>query len=217
MTTGASEYDNAMEHLTIAFVTVASTLALTGPARAQQPIDPVDFRPFVDGRHWIVRQPLTYRIGVSNDSVTVPPGFVTDFASIPQALQSIIRQNGLYILPAVVHDYLYWKQTCTRAQSDQILQFAMTENKVRDFHRIAIYDAVKAAGSFAWDDNARERARGLLRIIPSDRLKIDANTLWPEYRLQLAQQGVVDAPDTPIPAGFCARGDMSVSDALGRP
>jgi len=206
-----------MGHLTIAVVTVASTLALAGPAWAQQPIDPVDFRPFVDGRHWIVRQPLTYRIGISNESVTVPPGFVTDLASIPQVLQSIIRQNGLYLLPAVVHDYLYWKQTCTRVQSDQILLLAMIENKVRDLHRIAIYEAVKAAGSFAWDENARERAGRLLRIIPPDRLRIGANTLWPEYRLQLVQQGVVDGPDTPIPAGFCARGDMSVSDALGRP
>lgn len=206
-----------MGHLTIGVVIVASTLAMAGPAWAQQPIDPVDFRPFVDGRHWIVRQPLTYRIGVSNDSVTVPPGFVTDLASIPQVLQSIIRQNGLYLLPAVVHDYLYWKQTCTRAQSDQILLLAMIENKVRDLHRIAIYEAVKAAGSFAWDENARERAGRLLRIIPPDRLRIGANTLWPHYRLQLVQQGVVDGPDAPVPAGFCARGDMSVGDALGKP
>lgn len=116
-----------------------------------------------------------------------------------------------------MHDYLYWKQTCTRAQSDQILLLAMIENKVRDFHRIAIYEAVKAAGSFAWDENARERAGRLLRIIPPDRLRVGANTLWPEYRLQLVQQGVVDGPDTPIPVGFCARGDMSVSDALGKP
>ena len=37
---------------------VIAACALTGSlARAQQPIDPVDFRPFVDGAHWIVRQP----------------------------------------------------------------------------------------------------------------------------------------------------------------
>jgi uncharacterized protein DUF1353 len=89
-----------MGHLIIRVVIVASTL-LAGPAWAQQPIAPVDFRPFVDGRNWIVRQPLTYKIGVSNDSLTIPPGFVTDFASIPLALQSIIQQNGPYLLPAV--------------------------------------------------------------------------------------------------------------------
>jgi Protein of unknown function (DUF1353) len=206
-----------MVKLKVMVIVVASAMALASTVHAQQPIDPVDFKPFVDGRNWIVRQPLTYTIGISRDSVTVPPGFVTDFASIPQVLQSIIRQNGLYLLPAVVHDYLYWRQTCTREQSDQLLLLGMIENKVGDFHRIAIYEAVKAAGRFAWEDNARERAARLPRIIPSDRLTIRANTLWPEYRMQLAQQGVVDGPDSPILGSFCARGSMSVDDALRKP
>lgn len=192
-------------------------LAATHSAFAQQPIDPVDFRPFVDGRHWIVRQPLTYRIGVSNASMTVPVGFVTDFASIPQALQSIIRQNGLYILPAVVHDYLYWKQTCTREQADQIFMLAMIENKVADVHRFPIHAAVRAAGSFAWDDNAKERAANLVRILPKDRMTITAATLWPDYRLRLAQEGVTNGPDNEVPAAFCARGSMSLTEALETP
>ena len=187
------------------------------PAIAQQPIDPVDFRPFVDGRHWIVRQPLTYRIGISNASMTVPVGFVTDFASIPQALQSIIRQNGLYILPAVVHDYLYWKQTCTREQADQIFMLAMIENKVADVHRFPIHAAVRAAGSFAWDDNAKERAANLVRILPKDRMTITAATLWPDYRLKLAQDGVTNGPDNDVPAAFCARGSMGITEALETP
>ena len=205
-----------MQQMTIAFVAIAS-LALAGPATAQQPIGPVDFRPFVDGQHWIVREPLVYTVGISKDSITVPVGFVTDFASIPQALQSIIRQNGLYLLPAVVHDYLYWKQSCTRAQSDQLLLLGMIENKVGDLHRFAIYEAVKAAGRFAWDENARDRTRGLLRILPPDRMRIGANTLWPDYRLLLAREGAVEGPETAIAAEFCARGDMSVSEALNRP
>lgn len=191
---------------------IASSLAC-----AQQPIDPVDFRPFVDGAHWIVRQPLTYRVGISSASVTVPVGFVTDFASIPQALQSIIRQNGPYILPAVVHDYLYWKQACTREQADQLFLFAMVENKVADVHRIAIHSAVRAAGSFAWDENTKERAAKLIRILPGDRMTIGAATLWPQYRRELAQQGVVDGADTPVAPAFCARGDMAVTDALHTP
>lgn len=192
-------------------------MILTGLGIAQQPIAPVDFRPFADGRHWIVRQPLVYRIGVSKDSITVPVGFVTDMASIPAALQSIIRQNGPYLLPAVVHDYLYWKQSCTRAQSDQIFQLAMIENKVPDVHRVAIYQAVRAAGGFAWEDNARERAMRLLRILPGERSQIGAETLWPEYQRRLKQESIVDGPDTPVAASFCARGDMTVSDALVTP
>ena len=183
----------------------------------QQPIDPVDFKPFVDGGHWIVRQALRYRIGVSTQEIVVPVGFVTDFASIPQALQSIIRQNGPYILPAVVHDYLYWDQSCTRKQADQIFLLAMIENKVGAVHRTAIHSAVAAAGSFAWDDNAVERKAGLVRILPPNRQQITANTLWPFYRQELSVEGVVEPPHAPVAATFCARGDMTTDEALRRP
>ena len=183
-------------------------------AAAQQPIPPVDFRPFSDGMHWIVREPLTYTIGISSDSITVPVGFVTDFASIPQALQSIIRANGPYILPAVVHDYLYWKQTCTRQQADQILLLGMIENQVREIHRSAIHGAVTVAGGFAWADNAKEREAGLVRILPADRMRVPVNTSWPDYRQRLKAEGVTEGPDTPIAPGFCARADLPTADAL---
>jgi hypothetical protein len=157
---------------------------------------------------------MTYRIGNSQDSLTVPVGFVTDFASIPPALQSIIRQNGLYLLPAVVHDYLYWTQACTRKQSDQIFLFAMIENSVGEVHRAALYQAVNVAGGFAWDDNARERETGLLRILPPDRQQITASTLWPIYRQELAAAGFKDPVHAPVSSSFCRRGDLSVEDAL---
>jgi len=162
------------------------------PLRSQQRMDPVDFKPFVDGRNWIVRERLTYRIGISQDSLAVPVGFVTDLASIPPALQSFIQQNGPYLLPAVVHDYLYWKQTCTRDQSDQILLLAMIEHAVPEAQRFAIYQAVHFAGMFAWDENARSRKAGLVRILPPDRQKIDANTLWPSYQQELLRQRFVE-------------------------
>lgn len=198
-------------------VCAAAVVTAIGALAGQQPIPPVDFRPFVDGQHWIVRQPLRYRIGVSTQEVVVPPGFVTDFASIPQALQSIIKANGNYIMPAVVHDYLYWNQSCTRKQADQIFLLAMIENKVGALHQRAIHGAVAVAGGFAWDDNARERASGLLRILPADRQNITADTLWPSYRLELKLAGVVEAPHAEVAVGFCARGDMTTEEALRQP
>lgn len=201
-----------MNRVFVVCMALACTLAI-----GQQAPDPVDFRPFSDGRHWIVKEPLTYRVGISHDSVTVPRGFVTDLASIPPVLQSLIQQNGPYLLPAVVHDYLYWKQTCTRAQSDRLLLLAMIENKVSKAHRTAIYDAVRAAGGFAWTGNTTERSEHLVRIIPEGRLNIHANTVWPEYQQRLMQDGVVDGPDQPIAPGFCHRGDMTIETALKTP
>jgi hypothetical protein len=39
-------------------------------------------------------------------TVTVPPGFQTDFASIPRVFQNVITKLGPHIEAAVVHDYL---------------------------------------------------------------------------------------------------------------
>lgn len=192
-------------------------LACAPLAHAQQPIPPVDFRPFSDGMHWIVRQPLKYTIGVSQDSITVPVGFVTDFASIPQALQSIIRANGPYILPAVVHDYLYWRQACTREQADKVLLLGMIENEVKEVHRVAIHDAVRIAGGFAWGDNARDRADGFVRILPADRQQVPVNTSWPQWRARLKAEGVGEGPDTAVAPAFCARADLPVDQALTTP
>ena len=206
-----------MKKIVVLLLAAASTVAIQPSLQSQQRIDPVDFKPFVDGRNWIVRERLTYRIGISQDSVTVPVGFVTDLASIPPALQSFIQQNGPYLLPAVVHDYLYWKQTCTRDQSDRILLLAMIEHAVPERQRMAIYQAVHWAGGFAWDENARSRKAGQIRVLPADRQKIDANTLWPSYQLELLSQRVAEGPDTVIPSGFCRRADMSDEEALKTP
>jgi hypothetical protein len=88
---------------------------------------------------------------------------------------------------------------------------------VPETRRFAIYQAVHLVGRFAWDENANSRKAGLPRILPPDRQKISANTLWPSYQKELQRERVAEGPDTVIPAGFCRRGDMSVADALGKP
>jgi hypothetical protein len=42
-------------------------------------------------------------------------------------------------------------------------------------------------------------------------------SIAPDYRRELTQQGVVDGPDAEIPVAFCARANMSVTDALNTP
>src|SRR5687768_3617208 len=65
---------------------LAAALSLSagvaGGAHAQAASPPVDFTPFGDAGHWVVKQPLVYRVGDSRDSIVVPRGFVTDLASI---------------------------------------------------------------------------------------------------------------------------------------
>jgi hypothetical protein len=53
---------------------------------------------------WEVVEPLVYR--GRRDTFVVPPGFRTDFASVPRVVVWLIPRFGRYTLAAVLHDWL---------------------------------------------------------------------------------------------------------------
>src|SRR5271166_5582366 len=59
--------------------------------------------------------------------VTVPKGFVTDFASIPRIFFSLLRPDGEYTYAAIIHDYLYWEQITSKETADSTLREAMKD------------------------------------------------------------------------------------------
>ncbi|RUM35902.1 MAG: phage tail protein, partial [Desulfobulbus sp.] len=84
--------------------------------------------PLADGKSWVLLQDLKYHIGSidNRDCVVAAHGFVTDFASVPRIFWWIIPKWGKYGNAAVIHDWLYYRQTAkNRVESDQILYEAM--------------------------------------------------------------------------------------------
>lgn len=113
-------------------------------------------------------------------TVTVPRGFVTDLASIPPIFFSALRPDGEYAYAAVVHDYLYWTQTRSRDEADDILKMAMEDFKVGTVKIGAIYAAVRLAGKAAWNGNAEKKAQGENRIL--SRFPQDPRTRWEDWK-----------------------------------
>ena len=110
--------------------------------------------------HWRVTEEFRYDIGSkgSGQWVTVPAGYLTDGASVPRPVWSIIPPWGEYGQAVVVHDILCEYLTImdfglpvriTRRQADDILLEAMTvlgvpEHTRRLMHAaVAIYREVK--------------------------------------------------------------------------
>jgi hypothetical protein len=50
--------------------------------------------------------------------ITVPKGFVTDLASIPDALQNVMHPDGPWALAACLHDLLYQKRSSDQPYPD---------------------------------------------------------------------------------------------------
>ena len=178
-------------------------------AQSQQPIEAPILKPFADNREWVLMRDLNYRIGDSALVITVPKGFVTDFASIPEVFWSAdLSPNGRYSKAAIVHDYLYWTQGCTREQADNILDIAMKESNVSFVTRSGVYGGVRLGGGSAWQKNTAERAQALPRVIPDASLEFGPLVLWEDYRRTLADAGVHDAPAPANPA-YCQAGNTT--------
>jgi hypothetical protein len=115
-------------------------------------------------------------------AVTVPEGFVTDFASIPRVFWSLLPPDGLYTYPAIIHDYLYWDQPVSRANADEIFRFAMLDFKINAATVNVIYQAVRLRGGSAWEDNLQLKKAGEKRLLK--RLPDDPTVRWAEWKLK---------------------------------
>jgi len=107
-------------------------------------------------------KPFTFHLDskYSKRAITVPKGFVTDFASIPKRLWSILPPYGKYTKAAVLHDSLYRYHgfvsgdqyiSYTRKESDQIFLDAMKVLGVPALTRGIMYNAVRWFARGAWN------------------------------------------------------------------
>ncbi len=155
----------------------------------QLPIISPVLKPFADGRTWCLLNLLVYWIGTSKESVAVPRGFVTDFASIPQIFWSLgLSPDGTYSKAALIHDWLYWTQATLRSNADKILLQAMQDSQVSLLERYSIYFAVRIFGCIAWSSNAKMRTAGFVRIVPERFIDFGPTVLWTDYQQMLFQE-----------------------------
>jgi len=132
---------------------------------------------------YFLTQPTTWRPAQASSpltEVTVPTGFVTDFASIPDAFWSLLRPDGEYAHAAVIHDYLYWKQARSREEADSIFKGAMEDLGVGANVVNVLYNAVNVFGARAWAENSRRKQAGERRVLKRFPDQVDAR--WQDWQ-----------------------------------
>lgn len=106
----------------------------------------------------MLEKPFTYDIGkLGGETIEVPAKFTTDFASVPRIFWNILPPWGKYGKAAVLHDWLYHKQTYTRARTDKIFLEAMKVLGVPWHRRSTIYWGVRVGGWVAWNQHKKKR------------------------------------------------------------
>jgi hypothetical protein len=123
--------------------------------------------PLADGQTWVLMREFGYDVGAegSQDQITVPVGFETDFASVPRPFWAILPKWGKYGNAAVIHDWLYWEQGRPRPAADAILLEGMVVLGVSAVVRQTIFTAVRLFGWLAWYRSQADRADGYERVL----------------------------------------------------
>lgn len=112
----------------------------------------------VDDKFWVLlTDSFSYDVGVegSEDTVRVPYGFTTDFASTPSFLWSVMGGAwGKHGNAAVIHDWLYYSQIRPKAEADSIFYEGMRIMGVGSVRAWMMFKAVSWFGRNAWKHNA---------------------------------------------------------------
>jgi len=107
---------------------------------------------------YAITRPFSYVSDKLGKTITVPRGYVTDFASIPRAAWAALDpEDPIIAWPSVIHDYLYSCKgtlpdgtTYIREQADAVLREAMEFCGASLFKRETVYEAVRAGGGDHW-------------------------------------------------------------------
>ena len=98
-------------------------------------------------------------IEIAGRTFTIPAGYETDFASVPQILWSIFPPHGKAAIPALIHDFMYDHQIFAqelghenaRRLADTYFLIHMTETGVPKWQRLLYYWAVRLFAKGWWE------------------------------------------------------------------
>jgi hypothetical protein len=127
-------------------------------------LDELEVTPMPDGINWRINADFRYSSELLGRTITVPKRFITDFASIPQALWNVLPAWQRYGAAAVIHDFLYFAQPCARDDADLTLREAMQTLAVDDETIARIYEGVHLFGASAWEHNRALSQAGFSRM-----------------------------------------------------
>lgn len=101
----------------------------------------------LDDQTWKLAHPLVYQSDIAG-LITVPDGFVTDFASVPRIPIAYTLAGDTAHAAAVVHDYLYGNPSVKRRVADAVFKEAMAVSGVPWWRRQLMWSAVRVFGGF---------------------------------------------------------------------
>lgn len=104
--------------------------------------------------HMITKEvPVTLTDG---DSITIPAGYKTDFASVPRIFRGIIWGSGNHNLATLIHDWLYDNQVGTRLAADKEMLYWLKASGCSKIKAYTMYYACRIGGRSWWNSPSKQ-------------------------------------------------------------
>ena len=142
-------------------------------------LTPLDVRAYGKER-WVLLDWFGYRTFIRGEPIDiwVPPGYISDMASIPQIFRSLLPQVGPYRYAAIPHDWLFDTQDqhdFSFGEVNDIMNEAMRTRapqfyipRTPGYQRVPIKFAIDVGSGIPWSNNTSHKFRddGLLNPEP---------------------------------------------------
>jgi hypothetical protein len=85
--------------------------------------------------------------------IIVPINYISNGASIPKLLRGIYSQQGVYIMPSIIHDYLYDNKLYSRKFADRQFLLDMGKTNTSQFTKWLFYYIIRIFGKSNYNNN----------------------------------------------------------------
>jgi len=85
--------------------------------------------------------------------IIVPVNYISNGASIPKLLRGIYSQQGVYVMPSIIHDYLYDNKLYSREFADKQFLLDMGKTNTSQFTKWLFYYIIRIFGKSNYNNN----------------------------------------------------------------
>ena len=87
---------------------------------------------------------------INGQEIIIPVDYISNGASIPRLLRGIYSQQGVYVMPSIIHDYLYDNQIHNKEFADRQFLLDMGKTNTNKFTKWLFYYTIKIFGASNW-------------------------------------------------------------------
>lgn len=111
---------------------------------------------------WKILSPLVYQSDLLKETITVEPGFLTDYASVPRVPIAYWLFGDTAHKSAVIHDWLYHHhEVCDEKTANRVFSEAMQAEGIPVWRRYAMYLGVAIGGKSSWEDDGGQSGHSI--------------------------------------------------------